>query len=145
AAALSMGINVLAYATNRELKSKDENFQLADQSTKDRDTVERGKRYIANIRHTAGSDAAPGALPGLLRAASRELKARFATQPRQVKLTDPDLFNYDVLFMHGRGKLHLSDEERKQFRKYLERGTLIVDSICGSQDFTDTFRQEING
>jgi hypothetical protein len=145
AAALSMGINVLAYATNRELKTKDETFQLADEPKKDSDSFERGKRYIANIRHAGGSDAAPGALPGLLRAASRELKARFSTQPRQVKLTDPDLFNYDLLFMHGRGNFRLNDEERKQFRKYLERGTLIADSICGSADFTKSFREEING
>ncbi len=34
-AALSMGINVLAYATNRELKSKDENFQIADDTPKE--------------------------------------------------------------------------------------------------------------
>ena len=36
-AALSMGINVLAYATNRQLKSKDENFQLPDSDAKDQD------------------------------------------------------------------------------------------------------------
>ncbi len=41
-AALSMGINVLAYATNRELKSKDENFQIADDTPKEPDTFERG-------------------------------------------------------------------------------------------------------
>jgi hypothetical protein len=141
---MSMGINVLAYATNRELKSKDENFQLADQASKDTDTFERGKRYIANIRHAGGSDAAPGALPNLLRAASRELKARFGTQPRQVKLTDPDLFHYDVLFMHGRSNFRLTDEERKQLRKYLERGTVIADAICANKDFAESFRREIN-
>ena len=144
-AALSMGINILAYATNRELKSKDENFQLADRCDEgSEDTFERGKRYIANMRHPGGCDAAPGALPSLLRAASRELKSRFSTEPRQVKLTDPDLFNYDVLFMHGRSNFRLTDAERKQLRKYLERGTLIADSICASRDFTAAFRREIN-
>ncbi|HEY2881549.1 MAG TPA: DUF4159 domain-containing protein, partial [Pirellulales bacterium] len=143
-AALSMGINVLAYATNRELKNKDENFHLADEAPKDVDTFERGKRYIANIRHPGGSDAAPGALPGLLRAAARELKSRFSTEPRQVKLTDSDLFNYDILFMHGRSNFHLTDDERKQLRKYLDRGTIIADSICANRDFTAAFRKEIN-
>ena len=79
-AALSMGINVLAYATNRQLKSKDENFQLPDQASKEQDTFERGKRYVANIRHAGGSDAAPGALPNLMRAAARELKSRFSSE-----------------------------------------------------------------
>ena len=144
-AALSMGINVLAYATNRELKSKDQNFQLADEAPKDTDTFERGKRYIANIRHAGGSDAAPGALPNLLRAASRELKSRFGTQPRQVKLTDPEMFHYDVLFMHGRSNFKLTDEERKQLHKYLERGgTVIADAICANRDFAESFRREMN-
>jgi hypothetical protein len=143
-AALSMGINVLAYATNRELKSKDENFQLADEGPKEPDTFERGKRYVANVQHPGGCDSAPGALPGLLRAANRELKARFANEKRQIRLTDSDLFNYDVLFMHGRTNFHLTDEEKKALRKYLERGTLIADSICANRDFTAAFRREIN-
>jgi len=143
-AALSMGINVLAYATNRALKSKDENFQLADQSPKEEDTFERGKRYVANVRHAGGCDSAPGALPSLLRAANRELKARFSTDQRWVHITDPELFNYDVLFMHGRANFRLSDDEKKALRKYLERGTLIADSICANRDFTTAFRREIN-
>ena len=143
-AALSMGINVLAYATNRELKSKDENFQIADETAKEPDTFERGKRYIANVQHLGGCDSAPGALPSLLRAANRELKARFSNEQRKVRLTDSDLFNYDVLFMHGRSNFHLSDDEKKNLRKYLERGTLIADSICANPDFTAAFRREIN-
>ena len=130
AAALSMGINVLAYATNRQLKSKDENFQLPDAAPKGQDTFERGKRYVVNVRHAGDSDAAPGRLPNLMRAATRKLKAHFSSELRQVKLTDPDLFNYDVLFMHGRSNFQLSDEERKQLRQILDRGTLIADSIC---------------
>jgi hypothetical protein len=143
-AALSMGINVLAYATNRELKSKDENFQIADETPKDEDAFERGKRYIANVQHPGGCDSAPGALPSLLRAANRELKARFANEQRKVRLTDSDLFNYDVLFMHGRANFRLSDDEKKALRKYLQRGTLIADSICANRDFTAAFRREIN-
>jgi hypothetical protein len=143
-AAKSMGINVLAYATNRELKSKDENFNVGDTTKKDEDTFERGKRYVANVRHPGGCDAAPGALASLMRAASRELKSRFSSEQRQVKLTDPDLFNYDVLFMHGRTNFRLTEAERKQLRKYLERGTIIADSICASHDFTEAFRREMN-
>ena len=58
-----MGINVLAYATNRELKSKDENFNVGDATKKDEDTFERGKRYVANVRHPGGCDAAPAHCP----------------------------------------------------------------------------------
>ncbi|MCC7084459.1 MAG: DUF4159 domain-containing protein [Pirellulales bacterium] len=143
-AALSMGINVLAYATNRELKSKDENFELPDAKKTDEDTTDRGKRSIAKLRHAGGCNAAPGALPALLRAASRELQARFSTEQRLVSISDPALFRYDVVFMHGRHGFKLSDTERKQLKKYLERGTLIADAICANKDFAAAFRREIN-
>ncbi|HTQ40386.1 MAG TPA: DUF4159 domain-containing protein, partial [Pirellulales bacterium] len=35
-------------------------------------------------------------------------------------------------------------DEKKALRKYLERGTLIADSICANRDFTTAFRREIN-
>jgi hypothetical protein len=143
-AAQSMGINVLAYATNRELKSKDENFDIPNPNKTDEDSVERGKRYIAKLRHAGGCDAAPGALPALLRAASRELKSRFSTQQRLVAISDPELFRYDVVFTHGRHNFKLSEDERKQLKKYLQRGTLIADAICANKEFADAFRREIN-
>ncbi len=46
--------------------------------------------------------------------------------------------------MHGRSNFHLTDDEQKDLRKYLERGTLIADSICANRDFTAAFRREIN-
>lgn len=143
AAAKSMGINILAYATNRELKTKDESYRTADVARPD-DNFDRGKRYVAKLRHAGGCDAAPGALPSLLRAAAREFQARISTEQRQVAMTDPDLFNYDVVFMHGRHNFRLTEAERKQLRKYLERGTLIADAICANPDFAAALRREIN-
>ena len=49
AAANSIGINVLAYATNRELKSKDENFHAKIDKTAE-DDFTRGKLYVAKLR-----------------------------------------------------------------------------------------------
>jgi len=61
-----MGINILAYATNRELKSKDEPFELTADTKKEDDNFRSRQRYIANIRHPGGCDAAPGALASLM-------------------------------------------------------------------------------
>jgi hypothetical protein len=38
----------------------------------------------------------------------------------------------------------LNDDERKQLKKYLERGTLIADAICANKEFAEAFRREIN-
>ena len=60
-AALGLGINVLAYATNRELRGKEENFNVHS-SRRPGDQAERGRLYIAKIRHPGGCNTAPGHL-----------------------------------------------------------------------------------
>ena len=60
-AALGLGINVLAYATNRELRGKEENFNVQS-SRRPGDQAERGRLYIAKIRHPGGCNTAPGPL-----------------------------------------------------------------------------------
>ena len=137
AAANSIGINVLAYATNRELKTKDENFkQDADKAAQDNFT--RGKLYIAKLRHPGGCDTAPAALPHLLEAAARELQIRVSTEQRLIDITDPALFKYHLVFMHGRRSFRFTAAEREQLRKFIDRGgTLMADSICANPEFTD--------
>ena len=142
AAANSIGINVLAYATNRELKYKYENFETKPE--KSADNLDRGIFYIAKLRHAGGCDTAPAALPNLLRAAATQLKIRVNTDQRLIDITDPTLFNYTLVFMHGRRAFHFTEAERKQLRTYIHRGgTLLADSICANPEFTDAFRQEM--
>ena len=58
-AARSVGINVLAYATNREVQPKDPQFHTPEAAQK-KDPLERGTLYVANVKHPGGCDAAPG-------------------------------------------------------------------------------------
>ncbi len=143
AASKSIGVNVLAYATNRELKSKEDNFvSKADKSL--HDDVARGKLSIAKLRHSGGCDTAPAALPNLLKAASRELKIRVETEQRLISITDPALFNNALVFMHGRRGFSFSGPEREALRTYIKRGgTLLADSICANKEFADSFRREM--
>ena len=142
-AACVIGINVLAYATNRELKTKDM-IPRALAETEPDDAVRRGRLQIANLRHPGGCNAAPRALIHLLEAASRELKMRTGPGRRELNITDEALFNYHLVFMHGRTAFHLTDAERKQLRTYIERGgMLLADSICASRAFTESFRREM--
>ena len=101
AAANSIGINVLAYATNRELKTQGAKLQAESRKVA-QDNFARGKLYIAKLRHPGGCDTAPAALPHLFEAADRELKIRMSTEQRLIDITDPSLFKYHLVFMHGR-------------------------------------------
>lgn len=141
-AGLSIGINVLAYATNRELRPKD---AIPVKSVReDRDPSTRGRIYIANLRHPGGCNAAPRALVNLMESAAQELKLRTGAEPHEVNITDEALFDYPLVFVQGRSAFRLTDAERKQLRKFVERGGVIfANSICASKSFTESFRREM--
>lgn len=142
-AAMSTGINILAYATNREVKYKLEIPRTLATATAD-DEFERAKLYVAQVLHSGGSEAAPGALPSLLRALSQSAGLRVSTDQREIGLGDPQLFDYHLLFLHGRNAFKFSDAEREQLKLFVERGgTVLADSVCASEQFTKSFRQEM--
>lgn len=142
AAANSIGINVMAYATNREVKYKYEIAPLADNAPQD--SAERARIAIAKLRHTGGWDTAPGALEHLRNALSREAGLRISPDEPELTLGSERIFEYPLLFMHGRNDFRLSAAERDNLRQYILRGGfLLADSVCGSEAFTAAFRREM--
>jgi hypothetical protein len=141
---LSIGINVLAYATNRgQLRPKDE-FLGTPTGDKQADPVGRGKIHIASLRHPGGCSAAPRALASLLEAAASTLKIRFHAEPTELAITDQALFDHHLVYMHGRNAFRLTDEERKRLKTYVERGGIVfANSICASKAFSESFRREM--
>lgn len=143
AACRSVGINVLAYATNRELRDKDSVPRPIVESTKKHPT-ERGHFAIAKLRHAGGCDAAPRALVNLMRSVEGELEIRTVQQPKLINISDEQVFDYHFLFLHGRHDFRLNAKEVQQLRTFIERGGMILaDSICGSQKFADAVRREM--
>jgi hypothetical protein len=139
----ALGINILAYATNREVKFK---YDIPQTITGGRlhDKVERGKLAVAKLEHPGGCDAAPRALANLMEQAARELHLRVDVRPTLLNLTDDALFDYPIVFMHGRNTFRFTDAERERLRTYLERGGLLMaDAICGSPAFRESFRREM--
>ena len=141
--ALRLGINIMAYATNRELQFKDV-FLTTAAGKGQSDKIDRGKLYVASLRHPGGCTAAPRALSNLLRSAAEELKVRVSTEPREVAMTDPALFDQHLVFMHGRNAFRLTEAERKQLKTYLQRGGMVfANAICASKPFVESFRREM--
>src|SRR5262249_32211641 len=134
---------VMAYATNRELKYKLDFFAKAQSDTQ-QDDFDRGKLYVARLQHPGGCNVAPAALANLMRVAGEKLSLRASTEPKELAISDPQLFRYHLVFMHGRNSFRLTPQERKQLRVYLERGgMLFADSICSSREFTEGFTREM--
>ena len=61
-----------------------------------------------------------------------------------VKLVDDGLFEFPLVIMTGEGDFQLSDKERENFRRYVERGGLIIASAgCSSSEWDRAFRREM--
>ena len=143
-AALAIGTNVLAYATNRELKSKDQLFASDQGPAEPADRFERGQITIGKLRHGGMCDAAPAALANILRAAARELGVRVDDTPAQIDPADPRLFDHHLVFMHGRQGFAFPQAARERLRQFFERGgTLLADAVCASGNFSEAFRTEL--
>ncbi len=142
---LAIGINVLAYATNRELRGKDEFFrQLKAPAKQNLNEAGRGKLIVATLRHAGGCNLAPRALINLLSAANEQVNVLAAPRDELTDLTDDSLFDSSLAFMHGRDEFRFSDEERAQLKLFIERGgTLFADAICSSGAFAGSFRAEM--
>jgi len=142
-ACLNLGVNVLAYATGRQLKNKLDAVRATDRhATESSDS--RGVLVVPKLRHGGGSDDAPLALSNLLDALGRELNFPVSRRKLLLAATDPALFDYPLVFMHGRREFRLSSDERNALGVFLERGGVILaDSICASQEFSDSFRREM--
>jgi len=140
----AIGINVLAYATNREPKAKEAAFSGANLAELDA-ASSRGIIQIAKLQHGGGCNDAPGALVNLLRTAAQgELKLRISTTEFPIRADDKSLPRFHLAFMHGRHDFRLTPAERKSLRRYLENGgTLFADSICASTEFAKAFRREL--
>ena len=136
-----VGVNVIAYATGRELVNKlDQQEQAGLDGEKDR--VARGLIEIARIRHTGGWDAAPQAIRNLMLALNKTSGALGSTKVPDLTPLDVNLFNYPILYMHGRNNFTLNQQERDRLKEYLSRGGLLfADSCCGAVQFDKSFRE----
>jgi hypothetical protein len=140
-ACLNLGQNILAYATNRELKEKldQPQIRLRDSS----DPLGRGTLYVPKLSHTGGADDAPNALVNLLLVVRDQVEVRVNTERRLLPPTDLALFEHPVIFMHGRRAFRFTPAERQSLAEYLQRGGFIFgDAICASPQFAASFRRE---
>jgi len=61
-----------------------------------------------------------------------------------VKLSGEDLYEFPLVIMTGEGSFQLSDAERENLRRYVERGGFLLASAgCSSQDWDRAFRREM--
>ena len=136
-----MGVNIVAYATGREPPNKldAEESQSMDG---EQDRIERGFLQIAKLKHSGSWDVAPRALKNLLLGLNQQVGQMATTKDKVLAPTDPDIFKYPLVYMHGRTGFQLSNKGINRLREHLQRGgVLFADACCGAPAFDQSFRQ----
>lgn len=143
-AGLSIGVNVLAYATNRERKTKDQKLAETLSGAMKELEQRRGKVYLGVMEPGGGANSAPHAVPNMLRWAQVGFGLSVDVRVNRLTPESPEFFDHPLVFVHGRTAFSFTETERERLKKYLENGgTLFVNAICGSKLFVDSFREEM--
>jgi hypothetical protein len=78
-------------------------------------------------------------------AAEKESAISTSRRFHAVKLGSDELFNFPLTIMTGEGPFELTDKERENLRKYVERGGFLLASAgCSSSDWDRSFRREMS-
>lgn len=137
--ATSIGVNVLAYATGREPPVNLDATNAAKQQSKG--DVERSELEIAQLRYQGNWDIAPKALNNLLQGLNEAAGVKASATRKTIPITLSELKRFPIVYMHGRYRFRLAQQERDSLRDYLSRGpVLFADACCGSTRFDESFR-----
>ncbi|MFT7640464.1 MAG: hypothetical protein ACI9G1_002207, partial [Pirellulaceae bacterium] len=139
---LQIGQNVIAYATNRVLKDKLDTPVIGE--IRHVEPLTRNMLVVPKLQHTGGSDDAPNALTNLLNHARDQVEMRIDSNRRMISPTDPALFDYPIVFLHGRRDFRFTTSQQKALSTFVKRGGVIMaDAICASPQFVDALRREV--
>ena len=139
--AVDAGVNVVTYATNRELKQKlDTPTVITSDNAAERTRI----LVMPKLAHGGGADDAPNAWNNILNRAKFDLKLKIKLEKDLIQPNLDQLQEYPIIFIHGRSRFSFSEAQRADLKQWIDvGGFLFADSICGSTAFANAFRQEI--
>jgi hypothetical protein len=138
---LGIALNILAYATSRELKNKDEIPENVVR--KEVDTDRRSRIFLPFLDYGA-TNPAPHAPQNLLYFLEDQCNMRVEHQASTITLSAETLPDYPILFTHGRGTFQFAEGQHQKLRTHLERGGfLFANAICSSEPFAVSFQAEM--
>ncbi|MCP4105901.1 MAG: DUF4159 domain-containing protein [Desulfobacteraceae bacterium] len=79
-----------------------------------------------------------------LSAVSRDTTVKTSRKFKPVKISDGELFSYPFAIMTGEGIFSLTEKERTNLKRYLERGGFLLASAgCSNKQWDESFRSEM--
>ncbi|NOZ22393.1 MAG: DUF4159 domain-containing protein [Planctomycetes bacterium] len=140
--AFKLGVNIISYATGDEpLRGKLDKVVIGEKGEAPKPPP-RGAFVIAQVRHGSDWNTDPLAMTKLMLHLRESAGFDVGNKRKVVMLSDPDLFDYPVLYMTSHGRIRLSKEDIDRLRTYLERGGfLFSDACCGKSAYDASFRE----
>lgn len=139
--AQKMGVNIMSYATSQRAWAKQlaQNMQFVSEDKK-----LSGKLSIAQVIYEGEWKTRHKSLSMLLHQFNRRTDVPVQFNLKELKLSDPEVFNAPLLYLTGHEDFRLSDAEVKGLHDYLEKGgMLFAEACCGRRGFDQAFRREI--
>jgi len=137
--AQQLGMNLMAYATAERAWAKQavRSMQFTDAD----DAADSGRLSVAQVVYDGEWRTREAGLSVLLQQFNQrtDIPVKFAR--REVRLSDPRIFNSPLVYMTGHEAFTLSPEEMAGLREYLAKGGLLfAEACCGRPAFDRAFR-----
>lgn len=139
-AGITLGENILAYATGRELKDKLDAVNRINANEAPMPT--RGAIPIAVAALGAGERQVNRALPNAAAIIRDRLAVEVIAVNQPIALTDESLERVGVLYLTGQTNFQIDDTAKSALTNYVERGGILLASpICGEESFAKPIRE----
>lgn len=139
ASAFQLGVNILSYASAMRAWAKNaaQAMKFVDQLKSYSDTVSLAQVVYDGVWKTRHAG-----LSVMMQTfnARTGIPVRFGL--KELRLTDPAIFNSPVIYMTGHEHFELKPEEKAALKRYLENGgMLFAEACCGRKGFDAAFRE----
>ncbi|RFC46260.1 MAG: protein of unknown function (DUF4159)/protein of unknown function (DUF4159) [Verrucomicrobia bacterium] len=139
--AFKLGVNILSYASAMRAWSKNaaQAMRFVDRLKSYSDTVS-----VAQVSYDGIWKTRHAGLAVMLQTfnARTGIPVKFAL--KELRLTDPAIFNSPVIYMTGHESFELKPEEKVMLKKFLENGGFLFgEACCGRKGFDKSFRDMI--
>jgi len=141
--AQKLGMNLLAYATAQRAWAKQARhaMQFVDADS----GGSQSKMFIAQVIYSGEWKTRHAGLSVLLQQFNQKTDIPVKFARREIKLSDPAIFDAPLLYMTGHEDFVLSAAELSNLREYLNKGgMLFAEACCGRRAFDLAFRQTLS-
>jgi len=139
--ALKMGVNMISYATAMRAWSKQAASQVKFVDT---DTSSTDKMNLAQVIYDGEWKTRHAGMSILLQTFNRKTEIPVKFGIKEMKLSNPKIFDAPLLYITGHENFRLSKDEAIRLREYvLSGGFLFAEACCGRKGFDLAFRQQM--